>query len=176
VGVFAFIHDPSVASAEVPTELRPGTKGQNFDFGPAFGVGFGNGGPLGGVWLDYLYHFRGNQEGPAIGALGVFSAWPGRIGGTAAFMFQWDFALVPSKNLGLYLGPHAALGFTGGRWNKNHNYAALYGMGGATLKLSVNDFWSFWVRPVNMELYAGNFPGDNLRGGFGASLGAGITF
>lgn len=164
------------AEASTPPELTPGTKGQNFDFGAAFGVGINGGGPIGGIWLDYLYHFRRNQEGPAIGALGVFNAWPGRLGGTLGFMFEWDIRLVPSQNLGLYLGPHVVAGFTGGRCCNDNGYAAFYGMGGPTLKLSFKDFWSFWIRPLNLELFAGDFPGDDFRAGWGAALGAGITF
>jgi len=171
LGALAFAQP---AQARTPPELAPGTKPQNFDFGPAFSVGFA-GGPLGGIWLDYLYHFRGDQEGPAIGAMATLSAWPGRFGVASGFMFEYDFRLVPSKNLGLYLGPHFVAGFTAGRWRGN-GYGAFYGMGGPTLKLSLNDFWSFWLRPINIEIIGGSLPGDNFYAGWGGALGAGITF
>ena len=52
-------------------------------------------------------------------------------------------------------------------------FVAGYFMMGPTLKLSFNDFWSFYARPINLEVA---FNGDGA--GFGGlfSVGAGITF
>lgn len=155
----------------IPPALAPGTKANNFDFGPAFGVGRHGSAELGGLWLDFLHHFRGDQSGPALGAMAQFTGSPASLSVVGGIMGEWDFRLVPSKELGLYLGPHAVFGFATGRSNEV-GYGAFYGMVGPTVKLSVNDFWSFWVRPANAELFAGR----GIWGSYRGTLGAGITF
>ncbi len=155
----------------VPYELRPGTKANNFEFGPRFGYGFGAGHPFGSAWLDYLYHFRRDQSGPAIGAAALIGGWRNYFGLASGFMFEWDIRLVPSKNLGLYLGPHVVVGY-GFRRYHNDRYHSFFGMVGPTLKLVVNDFWVFWARPVNFDVRLGG----PFFGSLTSALGAGITW
>lgn len=164
----------ALAGAEaraVPSSLRPGTKPHYFEFGPTVGHGFrGPLGPAGGVWLDYLYHFKGNAEGPALGVLTTFAAWKRHYAFNVGPMFQWDFKLVASKPLGLYLGPHFAAGYAFGAFDRR--YHTFFFMAGPTLKLIVNDFWCFWARPLNFDFrWYGAFSGN-----YGAAIGAGITF
>ena len=156
----------------IPPELRDGTKANRFEFGPHVGYGWGRGiGPAGSVWLDYLYHFKGNAEGPALGVVTHVGGWRDYIGFSAGPMFEWDFKLVPSKPLGLYLGPHFAAGYNFNRW-RGIGYHGFFAMAGPTLKLIVNDFWCFWARPANFDIrwY------DGFHGNYGAAIGAGITW
>lgn len=161
----------STDAQAVPSELRPGTKANNFDFGPRFGYGFGHKNPVASGWLDYLYHFSGTQEGPAIGVAALVGGWKNYFGFASGFMFEWDFLLVPGKNLGLYLGPHVVAGY-GFRRHHNDRYHSFFAMAGPTLKLSVNDFWSFWARPVNFDLRLGG----PFQGTLTSAIGVGITW
>ena len=168
----AAIAGASAEARAIPPELRPGTKPHYFEFGPTVGYGvLGPRGGLGGAWLDYLYHFKGNAEGPALGALTVFGGWSRYFSFAVGPMFQWDFKLVPSKPLGLYLGPHVSTGYTFVSW-RGVGAHSFYAMAGPTLKLIVNDFWCFWARPLNFDFRW--FGRADLN--FGAALGAGITF
>ncbi|MEZ4452125.1 MAG: hypothetical protein R3B09_21855 [Nannocystaceae bacterium] len=170
--VFAVLALAGTDAGAVPSSLRPGTKPHYFEFGPTVGYGFhGPLGPAGGAWLDYLYHFKGDAEGPALGVLTTFGAWKHRFAFNVGPMFQWDFKLVPSKALGLYLGPHISAGYAFGAFD-GRNYHSFYALVGPTLKLIVNDFWCFWARPLNFDIrYYGA-----ITGNYGAAIGAGITF
>lgn len=162
------------ARAEIPPELRPGTKPHYFEFGPTVGHGFGAHGTHADGWLNYLYHFKGGPEGPALGAVLVGGGWNRSYRFMAGALFEWDFKLVPSKPLGLYLGPHVAAGY-GFRHHRRDDGVSSHGfqlVAGPTVKLLVNDFWSFWVRPINVDLLIGTDFGPGLN----AALGAGITF
>ncbi|MBK8264436.1 MAG: hypothetical protein IPK80_24225 [Nannocystis sp.] len=169
---FVAISTASTAALAVPKELRPGTKPHYFEFGPNVGYGFyGPRGALGGAWLDYMYHFQGGAEGPALGVLTLFGGWNRYFSFSVGPMFQWDFKLVKSKPLGLYLGPHVSTGYSFFSWRGVGDHS-FYAMVGPTVKLIVNDFWCFWARPLNFDLrWYGRVDGN-----FGAALGAGITF
>lgn len=162
------------ASAKIPTELRPGTKPHYFEFGPTAGHSLGPHGTHANGWLNYLYHFRGGPEGPALGAVLVGGGWNKSYRLMAGALFEWDFKLIPSKALGLYLGPHVAGGY-GFRHRGRDGRLTSHGFqltAGPTVKLLLNDFWSFWVRPINVDLLIGRDFGPGLTG----ALGAGITF
>ena len=160
-------------AAAVPTELRDGTKANRFEFGPHAGFGWGKKdiGPAGSVWLDYLYHFSGNAEGPALGVVAQVGGWRDYFGFSVGPMFEWDFKLIQSKPLGLYLGPHVAAGYRFDRWNKTPAHA-FFATVGPTLKLIVNDFWCFWARPLNIDVRWYGY----VAGNYGGALGAGITW
>ncbi len=161
----------SPEAGAVPRELRPGTKANNFEFGPRFGYGFGHRHAYGSAWLDYLYHFSGDQSGPAIGAAAFIGGWRNYFGFASGFMFEWDFQLVPSKNLGLYLGPHVVAGYGFHRF-VDDRYHSFFVMAGPTLKLCLNDFWVFWVRPFNFDGRIGRFFQPSVT----SAIGAGITW
>jgi hypothetical protein len=166
----------STAQAAIPPELRPGTKPHYFEFGPTFNFGFLGDGPYGGpgaaAILDYRYHFQGGAEGPSLGVLSTVGGWSNRFHFSAGPMFEWDFKLVGDKPLGLYLGPHIAAGYHISTHKGDPAYHAFTTMLGPTLKLIVNDFWVFWVRPANFEM---RFAGD-IYGSWSGALGAGITW
>lgn len=178
---------PSSAQAGIPKELRPGTHPHVWEFGPAFGIGVnGPVGPLASGWTNYLYHFRGDMSGPALGAVLVAGGWNQHASVTTGAMFEWDFQVVPSKPLGVYLGPHVIAGYSGyfhfhdgpddgpGNGNGHDNSADhwFYSQAGATARLILNDRWSFWVRPTNFEFRVAN----EFNFSWGASLGAGLIF
>lgn len=171
----------SPAEAAIPKELRPGTHPHVWEFGPAFGIGVhGHSiGPLASVWTNYLYHFRGDATGPALGAMLVVGGWNHHLGLTTGGMFEWDFQVVPSKPLGVYLGPHVVAGYSGyyhyhgqGNGHRDDAYHSFYTQAGATARLILNDFWSFWIRPTNFEFRIAN----DFNFSWGAALGAGLTF
>lgn len=172
IASFASVVALSPEAAAIPKELRPGTKPHYFEFGPTVGYGFrGPHGAAGGAWLDYLYHFKGNAEGPALGVLTVFGGWSRYFTFSVGPMFQWDFKLVASKPLGLYLGPHVSTGYSFFSWRGVGDHS-FYALAGPTVKLIVNDFWCFWARPMNFDFRWYGVADLN----YGAALGAGITF
>ncbi|MCA9634492.1 MAG: hypothetical protein KC420_00470 [Myxococcales bacterium] len=172
VTTFASLALAAPEAQAVPSSLRDGTKANRFEFGPHVGYGFGRGpGPAGAAWLDYLYHFKGNAEGPALGVVTHVGGWARYFGFAVGPMFEWDFKLIPSKPLGLYLGPHVAAGYGFYKWNKTP-YHSFFAMAGPTVKLIVNDFWCFWARPVNIDMRWYGF----FAASYGAAIGAGITW
>jgi len=162
------------ARAKIPPDLREGTKPNYFEFGPTAGHGFGAHGTHADGWLNYLHHFRGAAEGPALGAVVVGGGWDRSYRFMAGVLFEWDFKLIKDKPLGLYLGPHVAGGY-GFRDRRHDDRVTSHGFqitAGPTLKLLLNDFWSFWVRPTNVDLLIGTDFGPGVTG----AIGAGITF
>ncbi|MCA9715436.1 MAG: hypothetical protein KC468_12225 [Myxococcales bacterium] len=171
----AAVYAHSTDAQAVPPELRPGTKPHHFEFGPTFGWGFfgpGDAYPLASAWIDYRYHFFGNAEGPSLGVASLIGGWRNRFSFTVGPMFEWDFRLVKDKPLGLYLGPHIVSGWRVETFRDNPTYHYFFAMVGPTLKLIVNDFWVFWVRPANIDFRFGHA----IYGNWGGALGAGITF
>lgn len=171
--IFSAVALAAPEAGAVPPELREGTKANRFEFGPHVGFGWGNRGigPAGAVWLDYLHHFSGNAEGPALGVVSHVGGWRDYFGFTIGPMFEWDFKLIPSKNLGLYLGPHVAAGYSFHRWKGTPPHS-FFAQVGPTLKLIVNDFWVFWARPLNFDIRWYGY----IAGNYGGAIGAGITF
>ena len=174
LALMAAVYAHSTDAQAIPPELRPGTKPHHFEFGPTFGWGFFGPDDYRGAsaLIDYRYHFFGKPEGPSLGVASFIGGWERRFHFSVGPMFEWYFRLVKDKPLGLYLGPHIISGWRFDSHRDDRAYHYFFAMVGPTLKLIVNDFWVFWVRPANIDFRFG----PHTYGHWNGALGAGIIF
>ncbi len=132
--------------------------------GPTLDIPFGF--AIGTVGVDFQYHFKRGDVGPALGGLLHTHFGVGEFGFTTGPIFMWDFRVVTSSNFKLYVAPLAAAGFglnTYGRGADPFFFADI----GGQLKGVWNDRVGFFVRPATFSVWAGPFGGVGLWTLFG---------
>jgi hypothetical protein len=130
-------------------------------------VGIPRGGVLGKFGVDFQYHFKGGDVGPALGGMLHTHFAQHTFGFNVGPIFMWDFRVYQTGRFKLYLAPLIGAGYS---FTANDFHAFFMDLGGQ-LKGVVNDRVGFFVRPINFSMFA--FPG----GAAGAwTLFLGITF
>jgi hypothetical protein len=128
----------------------------NIGLGPM--VNLEGGSVLGKGGLDFQYHFKGGDVGPALGGQFYMHFRDHVFGFQVGPIFLWDFRLVTAGNFKLYLAPLVAAGysfttFTPSPGGESHAFFMDFG---GQLKGVWNDRVGFFVRPTNFSLLAGN--------------------
>ena len=171
LGALAVLVSVSTVHAQA-NMVAPSTRQMfaTFGFGPSIGID-----PSGTqfkIAQEFGYHFQG-ASGPAIGA-SLEEAF-----GSGLFRFQigpkfwWDFQ--PSPTLGLYLAPHAKLGYgllsaTG--WT-GHAFNFQFGFEG---RLVLGDRGMIFFRPLTIDLLFGDWGGQSVAAVYDLMFGGGVTF
>ena len=137
-------------------------------------VGLPSGGVQGRLALDFQYHFKGTDVGPALGAQTHMHFASGLFGMNIGPIFLWDFRVVAAKKFKLYVAPLVALGY------HFTTIPALDATGhaffmdfGAQVKGIVNDRVGFFARPANFSLIAGR---GGATGAYSFVAGVALSF
>jgi len=106
---------------------------------------------FGRAGLDFQYHFKGGDVGPALGALFYTHFAPSTFGFNVGPMFLWDFRVHQGGKFKLYLAPLVAAGYAYTTYDSHAFFADF----GGQLKGVWNDRVGFFVRPINFSVWAG---------------------
>jgi hypothetical protein len=137
-------------------------------------VGLPSGGVQGKLALDFQYHFRRTDVGPALGLQTHMQFASGLFGMAVGPIFLWDFRVVATKKFKLYVAPLVALGYRFTTIPALDATAHGFFMDfGAQLKVVVNDRVGFFVRPANFSLVAGK---GGAAGAYAFVAGVALTF
>jgi len=139
---------PSDSSSSRPTAVQIG-------IGPV--VGIPGGGVFGRVPIDFQYHFRRGDVGPALGMQLPFNFSRGSIGMNLGPIFVWDFRITQAGRAKLYLGPLVTTGYgfaagTHGGGAAHFWYLTL----GPQFRALWNDTVGLFVRPASFDVWVGN--------------------
>lgn len=113
---------------------------------------------LGKAGVDFAYHFKGGDTGPALGGLFYMHFRERTFGFNLGPMFLWDFRVHTGRKFKLYLAPLVALGYSltnyhgGDGSDTDHHFFMDFG---GQLKGVWNDRVGFFIRPLNFSLVAG---------------------
>lgn len=147
---------PAIASAgpNDNSSDRPWT----LDIGVGPTINLPHGVALGKAGLDFQYHFKGGDVGPALGGQFLMHFRNQLFGFNVGPIFLWDFRVVTAGSFKLYLAPFVAAGysltnFTAGPVHGN-SHAFFMDLGGQ-LKGVWNDRVGFFVRPTTFSVWAG---------------------
>jgi len=142
---------PALASAgpNDNSTSRPWT----IDIGLGPMINLPGGGALGKAGLDFHYHFKGGDVGPALGGWIYTHFAPGTFGFNVGPMFLWDFRVHSSGRFKLYLAPLIVAGYS----YTTYDWHAFFADFGMQLKGVWNNRVGFFVRPLNFSVWAGNF-------------------
>lgn len=115
------------------------------------------------VGIDYHYHFSGDFEGPAIGAVVEQSFGSNFYLLQPAFKFLWDIKIV--DDLALTIAPMVKVGYaflsaTSGVDFSDHAFNIGWGVSG---NLVLANRWVVFLRPIHLDTFA--FPGARRFGG-----------
>jgi hypothetical protein len=110
---------------------------------------------LGKLGLDFQFHFRRGDVGPALGAAWWLHFRGHVLGFNLGPMFLWDFRVYAKRKVKLYIAPTITTGYalTGFVPNGGSRSAFFLDFGGQ-FKALVNDRVGVFVRPVNFSLWA----------------------
>jgi hypothetical protein len=131
----------------------------SLDIGLGPAVNLESGTAYGKAGLDFHYHFKGGDVGPALGGLFYMHFRDSVFGFNLGPMFLWDFRVHDGGKFKLYLAPLVALGYSltnvhgGGYGGNSHHFFMDFG---GQLKGVWNDRVGFFVRPLNFSLFAGD--------------------
>ena len=129
---------------------------------------------LGRLTLDFQYHFRRTDVGPALGAQTHMHFARGLFGMDLGPIFLWDFRLVATRKFKLYIAPLTALGYHFTRITDFDATAHGSFMDfGVQLKGIVKDRVGFFVRPANFSVIAGK---GGAAGAYAFVPGVALTF
>jgi hypothetical protein len=146
---------PAIASAgpNDNSSSRPWT----LDIGLGPMINLPSGYAMGKAGLDFHYHFKGGDVGPALGGQFYMHFREATFGFNVGPLFLWDFRVHSSGNFKLYLAPLIAMGYSfttfgfGGNNAESHAFFADFG---GQLKGVWNDRVGFFVRPINFSVWA----------------------
>jgi len=147
---------PAIAAAgpNDNSSSRPWT----LDIGMGPMVNLEGGAALGKGGLDFHYHFKGGDVGPALGGQFYMHFRDHVFGFNLGPMFLWDFRVFQGGKFKMYLAPLVALGYSltnfhGGGFSANsHQFFMDFG---GQFKGVWNDRVGFFIRPVNFSVWAG---------------------
>jgi hypothetical protein len=156
---------PSDRSSSRPTAVQIG-------IGPV--VGIPGGGVSGRIPLDFQYHFRGGDVGPALGMQLPLNFSRGSLGMHIGPSFVWDFRVAQVGRAKLYLGPLATTGYgfsaaTHGGGAAHFWYLTL----GAQFRALWNDKVGLFIRPASFDVLVGN---GWAAGGWSFTAGLALAF
>jgi hypothetical protein len=139
---------PSDSSSSRPTAVQIG-------IGPV--VGIPGGGVDGRIPIDFQYHFRRGDVGPALGLQLPMNFSRGSFGMHIGPIFLWDFRVGQLGNAKLYLAPLATTGFgfstgTHGGGSAQFWYLTL----GGQFRALWRDTVGLFVRPASFDVLVGN--------------------
>jgi hypothetical protein len=163
---------PSVASAGPNDNSSSRPWSLQVGIGPS--INLESGGAFGKAGLDFQYHFKGGDVGPALGGLFYFHFAERVFGFNVGPIFMWDFRVYSGGKFKLYLAPLIAAGYslttvTHTNFVGNAFFLDL----GGQLKGMVNDRVGFFVRPATFSMWAG--PGG-ATGFWTALFGVSFSF
>lgn len=157
-------------------EAGPSDNSSGRPFAAQLGLGAAVGIPGGGLFgrapIDFQYHLRGGDVGPAIGAWLPIHFDSGMFGMNLGPMFLWDFRVGQAGNAKLYLGPLAATGYGFSAATHGHGAAHFWFLTlGAQFRALWNDKVGLFVRPATFDLWVGNgWAGGNWSATAGLAL------
>lgn len=147
---------PNVAEAAPARDAKGRPWTLNVGIGPM--VNLEGEGALGKFGLDFQYHFKRSDTGPALGA-SFYTHFRGHVFGfQLGPLFLWDFRVYRKDKVALYLAPLVGLGYSltgypgtyyGG--TQSHFFMDF----GGQFKAVFRDRVGFFVRPANFSLLAG---------------------
>ncbi len=182
-------------AANIPSELRPGSRPHFFQFGggvshafahgrgrlapdhPRYFRGFG----AGIIHAELGFHLNGTPKGPALGfilqnEIGYNDPFDGApIGFVVAPKFQWD--IQPVKGLAVYIAPNVSVGYHGVtcRSCRTFDVAHFADMQfGASIRAVVNDRFIAWLMLPQFQVMIGTDLDFVVR--YQAMTGIGIAF
>jgi hypothetical protein len=137
-------------------------------------VGLPGGGVRGKLALDFQYHFKGTDVGPALGLQTHMHFARGLFGMSVGPIFLWDFRVVAAKKFKLYVAPLVALGYHFTTIPQLDATSHAFFMDfGAQVKGLVNDRVGFFVRPANFSVIAGR---GGAAGAYAFVAGLAVAF
>jgi hypothetical protein len=147
---------PAVADAAPARDPNGHPWTLNVGVGPT--VNLEGAGALGKLGLDFQYHFKRGDVGPALGASFYTHFRAHVFGFQLGPLFSWDFRVHRKDKLALYLAPLVGLGYslTGypGSYYGGTDSQFFMDFGGQ-FKAVFRDRVGFFVRPANFSLLAG---------------------
>ena len=128
------------------------------DIGLGPTINLESGSALGKAGLDFHYHFKGGDVGPALGGQFYMHFRDSVFGFNVGPMFLWDFRVYDGGKFKMYLAPLVALGYSLTNFHAgpfHGNSHAFFMDFGGQFKGVWNDRVGFFIRPVNFSLWAG---------------------
>ena len=127
------------------------------------------------VALDFGYHFSGDFTGPAIGATIEQSFDKDFYVFNPAFKFWWDIQVV--DDLAIYVAPFAKAGYALGCGYESCSAVHGFNLGiGAEGRVIFNDFAMAYIRPIQGDMFLGDFFGSTFLVNYSILIGGGLTF
>lgn len=118
-------------------------------------IGLPAGGVRGRMPLDFQYHLKRTDDGPALGFQLPMHFARSTFGMNIGPMFMWDFRVVANDKFRLYVAPMVALGYHFTTIPPLHATLNAFFMDfGGQLKGIVNERVGFFVRPLGFSLLA----------------------
>jgi hypothetical protein len=124
------------------------------------------------VVADFGWHFDGSGEGPAIGGTVEQTFGSGLYTFSPGGKFWWDIEIA---DMAIYVAPFGKVGYVLGSGGGSFVHGLNLGFG-AEGRVVLDDRWMLIARPAAIDLFIGDFGGDNLVVNASFIIGGGATF